>query len=122
MQAMSLINAAAALVASIGVSGPPAAMAQAKPDDHAGHHAASTATVPALELATGEVRRIAKDTNKITLRHGEIKSLDMPPMTMVFVVRDSSMLDALKVGDKIRFAAEKSADGTYAVTRIEPER
>lgn len=58
------------------------------------------------ETASGEVRRIQKDLNKITLRHGEIKSIDMPSMTMVFTVRDPKLLKQVKVGDKVKFAAE----------------
>jgi Cu/Ag efflux protein CusF len=38
-------------------------------------------------MIDGEVRKSDKETGKITLRHGEIKHLDMPPMTMVFVAR-----------------------------------
>ena len=73
----------------------------------------------AAEMTDGEVRKVSKDTNKITLRHGEIKSLDMPPMTMVFQVRDPAMLDKVKAGDKVRFAAEKGPDGTIVVTDIQ---
>lgn len=73
---------------------------------------------PLSEFAEGEVRRIQKETNRITLRHGEIKSLDMPPMSMVFQAKDPALLDQVKVGDKVRFVAEKSG-GTYFVTRIE---
>ncbi len=58
-----------------------------------------------LVLTEGEVKKINKDASKITIKHGEIKNLDMPPMTMVFVVRDTSVLDTVQVGDKIRFAA-----------------
>ena len=67
------------------------------------------------QIAEGEVRKIDKAQAKLTLRHGEIKSLDMPPMTMVFRVKDAKMLDALNVGDKVRFDAEK-IDGQYTVT------
>ncbi|HEU0202486.1 MAG TPA: copper-binding protein [Burkholderiaceae bacterium] len=70
-------------------------------------------------LTEGEVRRINKEQKKITLRHGEIKGLEMPPMTMVFNVRDPALLDQVQVGDKVRFAAEKSADGTFFVTALE---
>lgn len=76
------------------------------------------AQAPSEELAEGEVRRIQKETNRITLRHGEIKSLDMPPMSMVFQVKDPALLDQVKVGDKVRFVAEK-AGNNYFVTRIE---
>ncbi len=69
-------------------------------------------------LTEAEVRKVDKDTGKITLKHGEIKNLDMPPMTMVFRVRDPSLLDKAKAGDKIRFAAEK-IDGNFVVTEIQ---
>jgi Cu/Ag efflux protein CusF len=36
------------------------------------------------------------------LRHGEIQALDMPPMTMVFHVRDPALLAPLKVGSQIQ--------------------
>jgi Cu/Ag efflux protein CusF len=65
----------------------------------------------------GEVRKIDKAQGKITLKHGEIKSLDMPPMTMVFRVKEPGMLDRVAVGDKVRFDAAK-VDGQYTVTAI----
>lgn len=70
-------------------------------------------------LTSGEVRRIDKERGKITLRHGEIKALDMPPMTMVFEVRDPKLLDAVKAGDKVRFRVIKEPNGAYVVTDIE---
>ena len=54
-----------------------------------------------------EVMKIDKAQQKITLRHGEIKNLDMPPMTMVFRAQDPAMLDAVKVGDKVKFEPDK---------------
>lgn len=67
----------------------------------------------------GEVRKIDKDTKKVTLRHAEIKALDMPPMTMVFQVKDPAMLEQLKVGDKVKFRAENKG-GTLTVIEIQP--
>ncbi len=69
-------------------------------------------------LIDGEVRKIDKDAGKITLRHGEIKKLDMPAMTMVFRVKDAAMLDKVKAGDKVKFRAEGAA-GAFTVTEIE---
>jgi Cu/Ag efflux protein CusF len=68
-------------------------------------------------LAEAEVRKVDKEQKKLTLKHGEIRNLDMPPMTMVFQVKDAALLDKLKAGDRIRFAAEK-VPGDYAVTEI----
>lgn len=82
---------------------------------------AATLALPAAAqapMADGEVRKIEKERGRITLRHGEIKNLDMPPMTMVFRVKDPAMLDQVKEGDKIGFTAEKIG-GQYTVTGIE---
>jgi Cu(I)/Ag(I) efflux system protein CusF len=70
-------------------------------------------------LTDGQVRRVDKPAGKVTLKHGEIRNLDMPPMTMVFGVRDKALLDKVKAGDKIRFTADKDAAGQYVLTRIE---
>jgi Cu(I)/Ag(I) efflux system periplasmic protein CusF len=77
------------------------------------------ATATASDMADGEVRKVDKETKKITLRHGVIKSMDMPAMTMVFGVKDPAMLDKLKAGDKIKFTADK-IDGVFTVLSIEP--
>jgi Cu(I)/Ag(I) efflux system protein CusF len=74
----------------------------------------------ALPLADGEVRKVDKATGKISLKHGAIKNLDMPPMSMVFQVKDPAMLDKVKQGDKVKFSAEQ-IDGAYTVVAIEPQ-
>lgn len=71
--------------------------------------------------ADGEVRKIDKAQARITLAHGEIKNLDMPPMTMVFRVRDPALLDKVNVGDKVRFEADK-VNGQFTVMQIEVRR
>lgn len=70
-------------------------------------------------MTDGEVRKVDKENKKITLKHGEIKNLDMPGMTMVFAVKDPAMLDMVKPGDKVMFKAEKSG-GALVVTEIQP--
>lgn len=103
----------AALTASLAValSMPMAVTAQPAP-------AKAEAATPTL--ADAEVRRIDKDAGKITLKHGPIKSLDMPPMTMVFQVQDKALLDKVKAGDKVKFTAIQSQGGAYTVTSIQP--
>ena len=70
------------------------------------------------DKVAGEVRKVDRDNRKITIKHGEIKSLDMPPMTMVFTVKDPALLEAAKPGDKVRFAVARE-DGKFVVTAIE---
>ncbi len=69
----------------------------------------------------GEVRKIDKAQGKITLKHGEIKNLDMPAMTMVFRVKSPKMLDNMAEGMKVKFAAEK-IDGNFTVTELVPAK
>jgi len=79
--------------------------------------AAALALPAAAQDASGEVTKLDKTQGRITLRHGEIRNLDMPPMTMVFRVSDPKLLEAVAVGDKVRFSAEKIG-GHYTVTAI----
>ena len=90
----------------------------------------ATATLAASSVSTlaqgadmteGEVRKIDKAQSKITLKHAEIKSLDMPPMTMVFNVKDKAVLDSLQPGDKVKFKAVNEA-GKFTVTDLQVVR
>ena len=78
---------------------------------------ASTALWAQSPNTDGEVTKIDKAQAKITLKHGEIRNLDMPPMTMVFRVADGKLLDGVAVGDRVRFAADKIA-GAYTVIAL----
>ncbi len=54
--------------------------------------------------ADGQVQKIDESAGKITLKHGPMKAFDMDePMTMVYSVKDPSLLKGLKTGDKVRF-------------------
>ncbi len=72
-------------------------------------------------LAQGEIRKVDKAASKITIKHGDIPSIEMPPMTMVFTVKDAALLDIAKPGDKVRFDVMNEG-GKYVVTRLEPDR
>ena len=94
---------------------------------HSGHSpAASPSAAPpaaaapgALPWAEAEVRRVDAGAGAVTLRHGDIRNLDMPPMTMVFKARNPAILNGIKAGDKVRFTADQ-INGTYTVLSIEP--
>lgn len=81
------------------------------------------AALPALAqgLATGQVRKVDEDAGKITLKHGPIPSMDMPPMTMVFRVKDAALLQGVKRGDTVRFDVQKIG-GQYVVVKLEPAK
>jgi Cu(I)/Ag(I) efflux system periplasmic protein CusF len=86
-------------------------------DDHAAHHVAAADASQAQALSEGEVRKVDKGAGKLTIKHGPLANLDMPPMTMVFRVKEPALLDRVRVGDAIRFRAEK-VGGNYTVTEI----
>ena len=122
-----IVTSAALAQTTVLAHGPeakPAQAAQAKPATPATQTtpAQATPTTQAAqamtEMVAGEVRKVDKDTRKITLRHGEIKQLDMPAMTMVFQVKDPAMLEKVKAGDKVMFKAEGKG-GALTVTEIE---
>ena len=92
----------------------------------AGHAQVSPSTgqvaAPASDSMTdGEVKKVDLDNSKITLKHGDIKNLDMPGMTMVFTVRDKGQLTNLKPGDKVKFMVIQEG-GKMIVTDIQPVR
>jgi len=102
---------AALLASALAV---PSAYAQQAQGGHDAHH-------PSSALSDGEVRKVDKDAKKITIKHGPLANLDMPPMTMVFQVKDPALLNQVKAGDKVKFQAEKIG-GAFTVTRIEPAK
>ncbi|MFZ5484039.1 MAG: copper-binding protein [Pseudomonadota bacterium] len=86
---------------------------------HAGHdHAMAPATAQA-ELVEAEVRKVDRAQARLTLRHGELKHLAMPAMTMVFQVADPAMLEWARPGAKVRVRIER-VGGAFTVTRMEP--
>ena len=123
-QSMNLIktlSTAATLTAATALSS--AAFAEAaKAHDHHKAAAGATSTTNAMPtvdagMTNAEVRKVDKDAKKITLKHEEIKSLEMPGMTMVFQVKDAALLDKTKAGDKVRFKVIKDGNA-YVVTEL----
>ncbi len=98
-----------ALICSSLLASVPTALAQTPAAE------TTTASLPQVEA---EVRKVDISAGKITLKHGDIPNLDMPPMTMVFQVKDKSQLTDLKPGDKIRIRADK-LNGAYTAVDIQ---
>ena len=85
---------------------------------HAPQHAGEAVAASSAGYTDGEVRRVDKSAGKITLKHGAIANLEMPPMSMVFRAKDRAMLDHVKEGDKVRFKAD-NIGGLLTVTELE---
>jgi Cu(I)/Ag(I) efflux system protein CusF len=112
MKTFAQIAATAALLAVLPFT---AQAGSDQPGSHSGHQPTAAGTEA---MSEGVVRKVNTEAAKLTLRHGELKNLGMPPMTMVFRVADPAMLEKLKPGDKVNFVAEK-VGGQFTVTRIE---
>lgn len=83
----------------------------------AANNQAINTTAQVEGMTSGQVRKIDKQAGKLTLKHERIANLNMPPMTMVFRVKEKSMLNALQVGDTILFKAVDS-NGVLTITEI----
>lgn len=111
-----------ALLALLGGAAP-LALAQTAHDaqhdaQHDAHNGGASAAVQA-PLAEGTVKKIDKPAGKLTIAHGPLEALSMPPMTMAFRAAEPALLDQVKVGDRIRFAVER-VGGVLTVTLLEP--
>lgn len=95
------------------------ASAQMDMHDHARHNAtAGDSQDQANALAAGEIKKVDKDTGRLTVQHGPLANLGMPGMTMAFKAQTPAMLDQVKPGDKVRLRVER-INGTLTITRLE---
>lgn len=84
-------------------------------------HHVNAASTPITDTVQAEVLKVQKDARKITLKHGDLKNIGMPAMTMAFTVADGHVLDAVKQGDAVTATIE-NVKGDLKVTRLEPAR
>ena len=83
--------------------------------------ASRSASAAAVTMTDGVVQRVDKTHGVVTLKHGEIANMSMPPMTMGFDVADKKMLEGIKIGDKVRFRVEK-VNNVPIIVRLDPSR
>ena len=98
---------------ALGIALPVSSMAQTTMD-----HSKMDMSQPAASMTEGEVKKVDLEAGKVTIKHGPIKNMDMPGMTMVFSVKDKTMLDTVKAGDKVQFMVVEEG-GKMTVTQIQ---
>lgn len=101
----------AALIATLALSSVSGAYAQSEP----------ATTTASNSMSSGEVKKVDKSAGKVTIKHGPLKNIRMDAMTMVFRVKEPSMLEQVKAGDKINFVAEEP-NGQLTVTKLEKQQ
>ena len=113
---MNIIKQLLAISAvALGVALPMSSFAQPAMDP------VKTEAAQSASLTDGEVKKVDLDNGKVTIKHGDIKHLDMPGMTMVFTAKDKNLLSNLKLGDKVKFMVVNEG-GKMVVTNIQPAR
>ena len=83
--------------------------------------ASKSSSAAEATMTDGVVQKVDKSRGVVTLKHGEIANMSMPPMTMGFDVADKKMLEGVKVGDKVKFRVEK-VNNAPIIVRLEPSR
>ncbi|MCV2363291.1 copper-binding protein [Paucibacter sp. DJ1R-11] len=118
----STATLSAAVLAAVAACFSLPAAAQAPAASAPAHGAHSTHAADMMEgQGEGEVRKIDRAGKKLTLKHGEISGMDMPPMTMVFTVKEAALLDRFKVGDPVRFKVTRQG-ASLLITELEAAR
>ncbi|HNV60945.1 MAG TPA: copper-binding protein [Rhodoferax sp.] len=111
---MNIIKQILAISAvALGVALPMSSFAQPAMDP------AKTEAAQSASLTDGEIKKVDLDKGKVTIKHGDIKHLDMPGMTMVFTAKDKNLLSKVKLGDKVKFMVVNEG-GKMVVTDIQP--
>ncbi|OWT65573.1 copper-binding protein [Candidimonas nitroreducens] len=86
-----------------------------------GNRNSTKSVAPAdIALADGVVRKVDRQAGMVTIQHGELKIVGMPPMTMAYKAKDAAMANRAKEGEKIRFRLE-NVNGTYIITKLEKQ-
>lgn len=68
-------------------------------------------------LSNGVVRKVDRPSGMITIEHGALENVSMPPMTMAYKAKDAAVLQQAKEGEKVKFRLE-NLNGTYTITTL----
>ena len=74
----------------------------------------------AAEKPTGEgvIKSVDAGEHKLVIKHGPIRALQMPGMTMPFGVAPDVDLSGLAPGVKVKFTLGRDATGIYVIDQI----
>ncbi|MFM0509262.1 copper-binding protein [Paraburkholderia sp. RL17-373-BIF-A] len=71
-------------------------------------------------LTDAEVRKVDSATGMVTLKHGTLENVGMPPMTMAFKAKDAAMVKQVHEGDKVKVRVE-NVNGTLTIVKLEKQ-
>lgn len=91
-------------------------------DDMAGMNMSTKASAMKVSstnaLTDAEVKKVDAATGMVTLKHGALENVGMPPMTMAFKAKDATMVKQVKEGDKVKVRVE-DVNGTLTIVKLE---
>ncbi len=116
---MKKLIAATAAVLAIGALATPAfAAGDMSGMDMSGMKMSSDGSAESnAALTDAEVKKVDAATGKVTLKHGALDNVGMPPMTMAFKAKDAAMLAQVHVGDKVKVRIE-NVNGTMTIVKL----
>jgi Cu/Ag efflux protein CusF len=71
-------------------------------------------SVPVIHEGVGVIEEVNAEAATVQINHEEIKGY-MPPMSMPYKVKDKSLLEQIKTGDKVDFTVEDSSAGIFLI-------
>ncbi|MGU7838056.1 copper-binding protein [Burkholderia sp. AW33-5] len=118
MKMNQLIATAAAVFAAGAFAVPALAAGDMSGMDMSGMKMSSGAAAESNAVLTdAEVKKIDLASGKITLKHGALENVGMPPMTMAFKAKDAAMLAEVHAGDKVKVRVE-NVNGTLTIVKL----
>jgi Cu(I)/Ag(I) efflux system protein CusF len=79
-----------------------------------------TDAVAKVGTGMGVITAIDKTAGTVTIKHDAIPAVDWPAMTMAFKANPATLLDGLKVGEKVKFDV-KVRGSDAEVTGVTPQ-
>ncbi|MFM0597244.1 copper-binding protein [Paraburkholderia dilworthii] len=91
-------------------------------DDMAGMNMSKSASKASSTsaLTDAEVKKVDPASGMVTLKHGALENVGMPPMTMAFKVKDAAMVKQVREGDKVKVRVE-NVNGTLTIVKLEKQ-
>jgi len=87
-------------------------------DDMGGMNMSAPSASTKSALTDAEVKKVDPETGMVTLKHGALENVGMPPMTMAFKAKDAAMVKQVHEGDKVKVRVE-SVNGMLTIVKME---
>ncbi len=82
--------------------------------------ASATKASASSALTDAEVKNVDTASGMVTLKHGALENVGMPPMTMAFKAKDAAMARRVHEGDKVKVRVE-NVNGMLTIMKMEKQ-